>query len=75
MSFSIKEYHYPIIGFISRGAEEAKYILNLTANKNSTVLQEFVNSVNLHVIKGLPYEEGEDKLMPWLSEGEETPKK
>jgi hypothetical protein len=28
-SFSIKDYYYPIIGFISRGSHEAKYLFDL----------------------------------------------
>jgi hypothetical protein len=37
-TFIIKDYYYPIIGFISRGTHEAKYLLDLLSPKNKTTL-------------------------------------
>jgi hypothetical protein len=68
----LKEYYYPIIGFISRGEREGKYLLDLVSEKNKTGLEQFVASVNDHLIKGNSYKEGEEELQRWLSEEKEN---
>lgn len=55
MHFSLKHYYYPILGFISRGAREGKYIVDLALEKNKTVIEDFVANVNEHLIKGNDY--------------------
>lgn len=56
--FSLKQYYYPILAFINRGAREGKYIVDLTLEKNKTVIEDFVANVNEHLIKGNDYKEG-----------------
>jgi hypothetical protein len=68
-TFDIKEYHYPIVGFIARGAQEGKYLLNLATDKNRTALEEFITSIDQHIIRGEPYNDEETPLELWLREG------
>lgn len=64
----IKGYYYPILCFISRGERPGKYLLNITAEKNQTSIEQFIKDIDELIIKGKELAEGENAISTRVNE-------